>query len=126
MKQDAGPILSEVELVSPERLLRHAFGTPLRRPALLLLFQPLGRLREDRQHLRERVTWLWDLPHAQLAVFQLRLTGWLLIACAEEEQAWRLLRSTSRSGRLSARLILPGSTRGLHLDGWGTTGCRQP
>ncbi len=104
-------LASSVELVSPERLLKHAFGSPLRLSSLLLLFRASGHYREDRLCLRQHAPWLDDLPQSTLAAHWLRRHRWLLIACQEAPQARLLFESIRKAGRLTARLIAPGAFR---------------
>jgi hypothetical protein len=99
-----------VELVTPERLLEHAFGTPIQKTSLLLRFERSRDRRSDQLLVREHAPWFLDLPRHELAFGCLRLKGWLLLACAESAQADLLVRGTLAARQLSVRLIVP---RGL-------------
>ena len=98
-----------VEVITAERLLRHAFGSPLRKPAVLLRFRRSKRRQEDIRLLRRRAAWLADLPQADFALQFLRFWGWLLIACDGQQRACLLHQSAQgpREGRFSSELITP-------------------
>lgn len=102
---------SSAELVSPERLLQHAFDVKLNLTSVLLLYRRMNDVRADRLCILEGIPWVLDLPHPSLASFRLRRHGWLLIACHEASQAWLLFESIPEGGRLTARLLSPCASR---------------
>jgi hypothetical protein len=118
--------------VSPELLLRYAFGIACSKAAVLLRFQRSRDDVQDRWLLRANAPWLLDLPSwpssldvarrqervFERAVCDLRLKGWLLLACDEVGQADLLAEATRQCGRLAVSVVGP-AIAGLSEEGIG-------
>jgi hypothetical protein len=101
------PVPIAVTYITPQLLLKHAFGPAIEKSAVLVRFQRGRDPQHDAWDLRVRAPWFWDLPEPDLAIQRLRCDGWLLLACDDDRQAALLVGTARESKRLTVREIVP-------------------